>query len=530
MSAGFAGARETGNFGSAFFSILLAAAVTIGILVPGSAFAAAGAPKILNYQGRLLDSSGTLLGGSGTNYCFRFSLYNSPTVGSGSKLWPSGTPSDMIVQVKGGVFSVGIGDTVAGGDTLDYNFQDSDSIFLNVDVATYSGSCGTFETLSPRQRIESAAYAINSNTVGGFTPAQQASGNQIPVLSTGNLILGGTNPFINATTTNTLTFQGGGFATGDIQFFNPFNRISSAGNVVFAGKIDAASAAFTNATTTNATTTTLAVTATASTSNLVISNGFTFGTLSGVLKAVAGVVSTALVNLASDVTGMLPVANGGTGWAYVAAGAILYGNGAGSLATTTPGNPGQVLAYLNGIPTWTATTTYAAPLTYLNGTVSIAQAGAGIDGFLSGTDWQSFNGKVSSTSLSATYPLAYNSSTGNFSTAFGTTTNNTYSGTNTFNGNVTLSQATSTSFFASVLSALSGVFGTLQSTDKRDACLNDSARTLHRGQYRLDLNRDVHLCGSGYGRARDIFVSIFNSRLEYRSGECRWNRCRRHYQ
>ena len=43
-------------------------------------------------------------------------------------------------------------------------------------------------------------------------------------------------------------------------------------------------------------------------------------------------------------------------------------------------------------------------------------------------------------------PLSYNSGTGVFSIGFGTTTNNTFSGTNTFNGNVTLAQATTTNF------------------------------------------------------------------------------------
>jgi hypothetical protein len=40
--------------------------------------------------------------------------------------------------------------------------------------------------------------------------------------------------------------------------------------------------------------------------------GLSIGSLSGFLKSVAGAVVTALVNLATDVTGVLPIANGGT--------------------------------------------------------------------------------------------------------------------------------------------------------------------------------------------------------------------------
>jgi len=90
--------------------------------------AATGVPEILNHQGRLLNSSGDLLGGSGTNFCFRFSIYDDATVGApDTRLWPSSTSSTMTVNVVNGIFSVGIGDTSAGGDLLDYNFQDNDT-------------------------------------------------------------------------------------------------------------------------------------------------------------------------------------------------------------------------------------------------------------------------------------------------------------------------------------------------------------------------------------------------------------------
>ena len=89
------------------------------------------------------------------------------------------------------------------------------------------------------------------------------------------------------------------------------------------------------------------------------------------MKATGGAISAALVDLASNVTGILPVGNGGTGWANIASAAIPYGNGTGALATTSAGTAGQVLALLNGVPTWAASTTLAT----ISGTLGVSQGG-----------------------------------------------------------------------------------------------------------------------------------------------------------
>jgi hypothetical protein len=79
----------------------------------------------------------------------------------------------------------------------------------------------------------------------------------------------------------------------------------------------------------------ITVAGTASSTNVVVSNTLTIGSLTGILQAVGGAISNALVNLATEVTGILPVANGGTGWASLASGYIPFGNGAGALATSS---------------------------------------------------------------------------------------------------------------------------------------------------------------------------------------------------
>jgi hypothetical protein len=151
----------------------------------------------------------------------------------------------------------------------------------------------------------------------------------------------------------------------------------------------------------------------ASTTNLIVGSSFTLGSLSGFLKAVAGAVATSLINLASDVTGILPIGNGGTGWGAIQTGAIPYGNGSSALSTTTQGIGGYVLAWNNGIPTWVATSSINNGVTSVTGTYPISSSGG------------------------ATPAL---------SLVFGTTTSNTWAGTQTFTN-------------APVLGSLSGIVG-----------------------------------------------------------------------
>lgn len=104
-----------------------------------------------------------------------------------------------------------------------------------------------------------------------------------------------------------------------------------------------------------------------------------FYILLGALLMVTGVVYAG--------TTATPTTQGGTGINYntgVQSGALLYGNGASAVSTTT-GTGGQILAWLNGVPTFTATTTYNAPLTYSSGAVSCASCNT------NGTNWKIIN-------------------------------------------------------------------------------------------------------------------------------------------
>ncbi|MES2216453.1 MAG: tail fiber domain-containing protein [Patescibacteria group bacterium] len=190
-----------------------------------------------------------------------------------------------------------------------------------------------------------------------------------------------------------------------------------------------------------ATTTTASTFPYASTTALTVSgtNGLSVGSLNGPLQAVSGAVSA---------SSTLSTFYGGTGWSNILAGSLLYGNGGGALATTSAGVAGNVLSLLNGVPTWTATTTFGGGLSYANGAASLNVANANI-----WTGLQQFS-RASST-MESVYNALYVGTTAT-TTILGTATSTFGAGIQTTFLNVTGTTATST--FARGIDLAGGCF------------------------------------------------------------------------
>ena len=103
----------------------------------------AAVPHLINYQGRLTDSSGTPLNGS---YNITFRIYDAAT--AGNMLWQEAQTG---VVIQKGIFSVLLGSATALNLAFDQQY------FLAVQV-------GSDPEMSPRQQITSAGYAVRAET------------------------------------------------------------------------------------------------------------------------------------------------------------------------------------------------------------------------------------------------------------------------------------------------------------------------------------------------------------------------------
>ncbi|TSC90962.1 MAG: hypothetical protein CEN90_689 [Parcubacteria group bacterium Licking1014_17] len=169
-----------------FLSLLLVISLGANFIFPHRAGATAGISQKLSYQGRLTDLSGNPLGGAGTNYCFKFSIYDSAA--AGAKVWPAGAPTSTTVLVKDGVFNTAIGDA----DTLTYDFTQYDILYLDVQINDTATACsGNWEPLSSRQRIDAVGYAQAAKDVYSSILRAQSSSSPAKVqIGIGS----GTNP------------------------------------------------------------------------------------------------------------------------------------------------------------------------------------------------------------------------------------------------------------------------------------------------------------------------------------------------
>lgn len=114
--------------------------VTCGLLTANAAV-----PHLLNYQGRLTDSSGTPLNGT---YAITFRIYDAEA--AGNLLW-QGTYSN--VSIAKGIFNILLGDVNDAG----YNFTNlafDKPYWLEIKVGN--------EVMTPRQKITSSGYAIRA--------------------------------------------------------------------------------------------------------------------------------------------------------------------------------------------------------------------------------------------------------------------------------------------------------------------------------------------------------------------------------
>ena len=138
--------------------VVLAVALIVGLPA-----LAASPPDRMNYQGVLRNSAGVPLNGS---YDVVFRLFDSAVAGNEITVDTHTTGTGGQVQATGGLFNVAIGSgamTDGAGPgaytTLGAVFRDYMDVWLEVAVAG--------ETLTPRIRVASAAFALNSQSLGG---------------------------------------------------------------------------------------------------------------------------------------------------------------------------------------------------------------------------------------------------------------------------------------------------------------------------------------------------------------------------
>jgi hypothetical protein len=372
-------------------------------------------------------------------------------------------------------------------------------------VATNATSTNFFASLLTATSGIFTNFTAQLATIAGLnvtnsTTTNATSTNTYATNSTIGTLLAGTGTFTSATTTNLYA------ASGTI-------------DSLISGNSTIQNLAFTNATGTALVLTQLTTGAASVTGDLAVGGNervtgtstvgaLSVGALNGFLKATAGAISTSLVNLTTDVSGILPVINGGTGTSSFATNGVLYGNNTNGLLTTAQGAANTVLVANNGAPIFSDAITIGTSVTTptVNATTAYLFNGANINtgGTLSNvayldrantftntntyTQLQNFNGGINSTNSALGIATAT-------SLAVTTLTASTSTFTNTLATYATSTNATSTNFFGSFANFANATATNLFAISTN--LTNATTTTLNAGTFGLNNSYFSSLTGTG---------------------------------
>ena len=111
--------------------------------------------KQINYQGKLTDLSDVAVGNG--SYSMILRIYRTS---DGTCLWSArgtcGTPTARSVQVTDGIFSIALGDTVAGDNAINLDFSEGYELGVKVGADT---------EMTPRKKLSSAPQAFNASNL-----------------------------------------------------------------------------------------------------------------------------------------------------------------------------------------------------------------------------------------------------------------------------------------------------------------------------------------------------------------------------
>src|SRR3989344_2126603 len=341
------------------------------------------------------------------------------------------TPPPQVKEIKTVVERVLSG---ISQSTLDQRLSDlNDSILLQV-----KNSLALIEKRIPSNQVQNPVVFLTTSIPGPSynSPPQTGSGVSASfgdfssgistggnLTASGNIILGQDTKTVDITS-NTWKITSAGAASGftslstDSLSASTFN---GSGLLTTGGFISTASSTVVgNFTNQNATTTGyLAVTGMAPStfSNGIRLTGGCFLLLDGTCAGAGSGGITSLggltgANQSFSANGPLAIVTSGTMHTFNASSSPYFGALTASSTIIFSSLASGQLNSNGGLIYSGATTTFSSPLSYSGGVVSIPAATGGVNGYLSSTDWTLFNNKIGSTSLSATSPLSYNSSTG----------------------------------------------------------------------------------------------------------------------